>query len=156
MLELCRNTHSLLVNRLNDGCGGESVMAHSLLEKVMNYILPSTAEEDSDEADAKLQLVSSPTMSFFVAMPRNPEKTCEYADSLRGGMVLLVEYQDVDAASRQTMHDFLRGVCYVLGGQAQVVSSDVILYLPAEVDVSCLKAEAQASFRQVFPFDSVQ
>ncbi|MDU2065245.1 MAG: cell division protein SepF [Sporomusaceae bacterium] len=134
-------------------------MAPSLWDKVKQYIMPESLNESSEEREHRLRphslvLQESPQGKMIVLSPAILEQTCSYADWLQDGSALLINYAGLQQYERRTMHDFLQGVCYVLHGQAQIISDEVILYVPEGVAVSCEKALDRTSFHDLFAFNS--
>lgn len=122
-------------------------MVSSFFGRVKNYIM--TPIDDSFEIEELRVVQSSSKMKIVIITPQSLEKTCQYADSLQAGLTLMIEYSSVDKQSQQTMHDFLKGVCYVISGSCQVLSANVIMYMPASVEVTRNIAAATVPVRQV-------
>ena len=47
-----------------------------------------------------------------------------------------VNYEKIEAAEQRRICDFVNGVCYVLDGCAKRVTGQIVLYVPAGVDVA--------------------
>jgi cell division inhibitor SepF len=128
-------------------------MALGLMDKLANFLIPleeemvapekletSAAKEvpvQETERRPKLKVHSQPTGNFkvFVDLPTSFDDVQNYADNLKSNVAVIVNYQQVDAATQQRMGDFLNGVCYVLGGGVQRISEQVILYTYAAIEV---------------------
>ena len=127
-------------------------MAGSFLSRVMNYILKPL--DETFENDELRSIPGSSLMKVVIITPRSSEKTCQYADSLRAGTTLIIEYSSVDKQNQQTMHDFLDGVCYVISGSSKALSTSVIMYMPTYVEaISSNNVPETASSRPKFAFD---
>lgn len=128
-------------------------MALGLMDKLANFLIPleeemaapekmetSAAKEvpvQETERRPKLKVHSQPTgnLKVFVDLPTSFDDVQKYADNLKSNVAVIVNYQQVDAATQQRMSDFLNGVCYVLGGCVQRISEQVILYTYAAIEV---------------------
>lgn len=128
-------------------------MALGLMDKLANFLIPleeemaapekletSAAKEVpvlETERRPKLKVHSQPTGNFkvFVDLPTSFDDVQQYADNLKSNVAVIVNYQQVDAATQQRMSDFLNGVCYVLGGSVQRISEQVMLYTYAAIEV---------------------
>lgn len=129
-------------------------MALGLIDKLTNFLLPLeeepavtgktempvTAKETAvQEAERRPKLKvhsqQSGQLKLFVDMPTCFDDVQSYADCLKTNIAVVVNYQQVDAATQQRMSDFLNGVCYVLGGCVQRVSDRVVFYAYANVEV---------------------
>jgi len=107
-------------------------MAGSFLSRVMNYIIKPLDETFDNEALRSIP--GSSLMKVVIITPHSSEKTCQYADSLKAGTTLIIEYSLIDQQNQQTMHDFLEGVCYVISGSSKALSTSVIMYMPTCVE----------------------
>ena len=138
-------------------------MVGKLYNKMINFLMPAQEEQPSErpESDGKVlsfrskdrkirntelqsmdirpQLVhskaASSPMKIFVEEPVCFDDAQRYADSLRSGAVVFINYKKVNIVTQQRMSDFMNGVCYTLGGSVQQVSDDTALYACANVDV---------------------
>lgn len=128
-------------------------MALGLMDKLANFLIPleeemtapekletSAAKEaplQETERRPKLKVHSQSTGNFkvLVDLPTSFDDVQKYADNLKSNVAVIVNYQQVDAATQQRMSDFLNGVCYVLGGCVQRISEQVILYTFAAIEV---------------------
>jgi FtsZ-interacting cell division protein YlmF len=128
-------------------------MISSIWGRVVNYIM--TPIDDIFEPEELRSVHSSPKMKVMVITPDSSEKTCQYADSLQAGTTLIIEYSSVDKQIQQTMHNFLEGVCYVIKGNCQILSENVIMYMPTYVEVTRSVAASSVAARQVYPFDRI-
>lgn len=120
-------------------------MAVGLIDKITNFIMP--VEERADWQDmqsnarsraSRLRVHSTnyPDMKMAVVSPLKYEDVKAYADYLKAGSTLVVNFSQIDESVQQSMIDFLGGVCYVIGGSSERVSARVLVYAPASVTVS--------------------
>ena len=129
-------------------------MALGLIDKLTNFLIPLEEEAaapgksemsagtkemavQETERRPKLKVHSQQTgqLKVYVDLPTSFDDVQAYADYLKTNIAVVVNYQQVDAATQQRMSDFLNGVCYVLGGCVQRVSDQVILYAYANIEV---------------------
>ena len=61
----------------------------------------------------------------------------------------LVNYDNVDMDMQRRICDFMNGACYVLGGDARRISSNMVLYVPAGVNIgdACTDVSSMFSMR---------
>ena len=133
-------------------------MALGLIDKLANFLIPieeETAPPEKTEASAaketnqkemmiqeqerrpklKVHTQQPGNLKLYVDLPTSFDDVQMYADYLKSNIAVVINYQQVDAATQQRMSDFLNGVCYVLGGCVQRVSDRVILYAYANIEV---------------------
>lgn len=119
-------------------------MAVGLIDKLTNFIMPVEESIDSQEVQSsshtkpsRLRVHSnSPSdMKMAVVIPLKYEDVKVYADYLKAGITVLVNFSHVDDYIQQCMTDFLNGVCYVVGGSSEKVSAQILIYVPAAVSI---------------------
>lgn len=120
-------------------------MAVGLIDKLANFIMP--IEESAEPQDNNVVHVRSKSshlrvhanydeLKIVVISPLRYEDVRSCANQLKAGMAVLVNFQHVDDSTKQSMNDFLDGVCYVIGGLAEKISSDIKLYTPEGVGIN--------------------
>lgn len=67
--------------------------------------------------------------------PANFDRVTAIADDLKEGKAVVVNYERIEAEEQRRICDFVNGVCYVLDGCAKRISEQIVLYVPAGVDV---------------------
>lgn len=80
-------------------------------------------------------LVETPSLNMRIRTPRNFNDVQEYADALMNGDTLLISYVDLDEASSTRVADYLTGVCYTVGAKAELITPQLVLYVPNTVGV---------------------
>ncbi|HWR40562.1 MAG TPA: cell division protein SepF [Patescibacteria group bacterium] len=127
-------------------------MAAGLIEKLTNFFMPveeadyaedhGRAKESKDmlvdserRAGMRLHTVGVVPFKVFVHAPESFDDVKSYADYLRVGVVVIVNYQQVDILVQQKMSDFLNGVCYIMDGAVQRISEQVTVYVPTGATV---------------------
>ena len=128
-------------------------MAAGLIEKLTNFFMPleeaeptngslSRGKESRDlltdperRTGMRLHTVGAVSFKVFVHTPTSFDDVRSYADYLRVGVVVIINYQQVDVLIQQKMSDFLNGVCYVMDGAVQRISEQVTVYAPTGVAV---------------------
>lgn len=116
-------------------------MAHSLIDKITNFLMPVDEfqqPEESTPAGNKVEFtVHSPAeLKVLVKIPRQYQDALVCADRLKANHAVIVNLQLLDARLQQSVSDFLNGVCYVTGGSVEKVSDFILIYVPAKVEVS--------------------
>ena len=91
---------------------------------------------DADETEVRGPvLVETPVMNMRIRTPRNFNDVQEYADALMSGDTLLISYVDLDEAASTRVADYLTGVCYTVGAKAELITPQLVLYVPNTVGV---------------------
>ena len=80
-------------------------------------------------------LVADPVMNVRIRTPRNFNDVQYYADALMSGDSLLISYVDLDEAASTRVADYLTGVCYTVGAKAELITPQLVLYVPNTVGV---------------------
>lgn len=120
-------------------------MAVSLIDKLTNFIMPADDFTDSEEKQSsgrskpsRLRVHSNNTsdLKMAVVSPLKYEDVKAYADYLKAGISIVVNFSQIDDYNQQCMTDFLSGVCYILGGSNERVSAKVLIYVPASASIS--------------------
>ncbi|MBU2703428.1 FtsZ-interacting cell division protein YlmF [Sporomusaceae bacterium BoRhaA] len=125
-------------------------MVSSFFEQVMNYII-----SPADENENQLCVHHNATMKLLVISLNSLDQACRYADLLRSGVTLIVEYSAVDKQSQQTLNDFLNGVCYILQGSTQALGTDVMMYMPENVEAHRHISASTQPIRSSYPFERI-
>lgn len=81
-------------------------------------------------------LVKQEHMDIVVRTPRQFSDVHEYADALMSGATLMICFDAVDTVLRNRIFDYLNGVSYIIGACVTKVHNDMLLYAPANVDIS--------------------
>lgn len=126
-------------------------MALGLIDKLANFLIPVEEEAalegekpvtkeaiaPESERRPKLKVHSQQTESLkvFVDLPTSFDDVQQYANYIRSNTAVVVNYQQVDSVTQQRMSDFLNGVCYILGGSVQRISTHVVLYAYQNVEI---------------------
>ena len=129
-------------------------MAAGLIEKLTNIFMPLDEMDETQEhggrsreakelsgeqerraAGVHLHAVGATPFKVFVHSPLSFDDVKSYADYLRVGVVVIVNYQQVDVIVQQKMSDFLNGVCYIMDGAVQRISEQVTVYAPTGASV---------------------
>ncbi|WP_425057735.1 Cell division protein SepF [Sporomusa carbonis] len=127
-------------------------MALGLIDKLANFLIPVEEEvtmpekampvekdvaQYDNERRPKLKVHSqqAENLKVVVDLPTCFDDVQKYADYLKANTAVVVNYQQVDGATQQRMGDFLNGVCYIMGGSVQRISSQVVLYVYANIEV---------------------
>jgi cell division inhibitor SepF len=134
------------------------LMSGSLLDKLKNFIMPlqedqpprqenlfsldsarRKIQDSRPEFDVKPQLVvnnqAKMLVKIFVEEPAGIDDAPKYAERLKNGSVVLINYHQVDQVTKQRVSDFLSGVCYMLGGSVHMVSEQTAIYTCTDIDV---------------------
>lgn len=113
-------------------------MAVNFLDKLTNFLVPEDDNNDnlsSHENKPRLKVFSDAMLNMTVAIPLNFDDVDQYAEAIRKGKVLIVNMENIDIATRQRVFDYLNGVSYVLNIDVEKISKNMVVYVPAHVDV---------------------
>ena len=96
----------------------------------------SAEDEEHEEQYAGPRLVKTGHLNIMVRTPRSFTDVREYADSLMGGAAILVSFEAVDAALKNSIFDYLNGVSYIVSASVEYISDDLLMYAPSQVTVA--------------------
>jgi FtsZ-interacting cell division protein YlmF len=100
--------------------------------------LRSAARLFNDSYDTETRgpvLVEAPSINMRIRTPRDFKDVREYADALMGGDTLLISYVDLDEEASTRVADYLSGVCYTVGAKVELITPDLVLYVPSAIGV---------------------
>jgi cell division inhibitor SepF len=115
-------------------------MPSSLIDKFTNFFMP---EEEHMQQEAIVTSTKAPHLKLHapaefkmcVSLPCTRNDILACADSLKAKKIVIVNMGQVRDHLEQPMIDFLSGVCYVLGGSVQNISAEVLIFVPAGVEI---------------------
>lgn len=119
-------------------------MAIGLIDKLANFIMP--VEESAEPQESNVTHARGKSshlhvhdnhdeMRMIVIAPLRYEDVRSCANHLKAGMAVVINFQHVDEVTKQSMNDFLDGVCYVIGGVAEKISDDIKLCTPEDIHI---------------------
>lgn len=106
-------------------------------EEVTMAAAPNPAAEAALRRQ-NMRLVStnkSQEMRIQIYVPQNFDNVSEIADALKSKRSAIVNYERVDLPEQRRICDFLNGVCYVQDGEVRRITSTMVLYVPAGVEI---------------------
>ena len=91
----------------------------------------------------------SQELDINVYAPKAFDDVRAIADDIRSLKATVVNYDNVDMDMQRRICDFMNGACYVLGGDARRISSNMVLYVPAGVNIgdACTDLSSMFSMR---------
>ena len=91
----------------------------------------------------------SQELDINVYAPKAFDDVRAIADDIRSLKATVVNYDNVDMDTQRRICDFMNGACYVLGGDARRISSNMVLYVPAGVNIgdACTDVSSMFSMR---------
>lgn len=117
-------------------------MANGLIDKLTNFLMPMEETVMTEIAIAKerkahlrLQHVQS-AMKVYVGSPMKFDDVKVLADYLKIDTAVIVNFEFVDEQVQQRINDFLGGLCFVTGSATERVSENVLVYVPANVEIN--------------------
>lgn len=75
-----------------------------------------------------------PEMKVKIHIPNKFDHVSAIADHLKSNIAVVVNFEGMNPPEQRRVCDFVNGTCYVLGGSAKQVSSNIMLYVPRGVD----------------------
>lgn len=75
-------------------------------------------------------------MEVVVTTPQTLEDACEVCDDLKSKKTIVVNLEMVEHEMAQRISDFLCGSCYALDGSIQMVSDEIFIIGPVNVELS--------------------
>lgn len=79
---------------------------------------------------------SASNLELKIINPQGFNDAITVADYLISGCTVVLNLEQLDGEIIKRMLDFLRGVCYPLGGEVQPVSKNTYIITPSNIDVS--------------------
>ena len=91
----------------------------------------------TDEASVRpsLAVVKTPQLTMKIYAPTKfDDQVKQIADDLLKHNAVIVNFEGVSESDRQRIGDFIIGAVYTIDGQAEMVSSKIILYVPKGIE----------------------
>lgn len=122
-------------------------MAVGLIDKLTNFIMPleestetqetmSAGNAPSKSSHLRVHSNSPSDMKMAVVTPLKYEDVKGFADYLKAGISVIINFSYVDEQVQQCMTDFLNGVCYVIGGSSEKISAQIRVYVPNNIVIN--------------------
>ena len=122
-------------------------MALGLIDKITNVFM--TEEDDYkeyiEENKPKIERDTyKPVLTLHknafdlkvaVFYPKNFDQASVIANKLKSKQATIINYEFVDKQTQQRINDFINGVCYVVNGAVQVISDQIVLYVPDNTEI---------------------
>ena len=82
-----------------------------------------------------LAVVKTPKLTMKIYAPTKfDDQVKQIADDLLKHNAVIVNFEGVDELEQQRIGDFIIGAVYTIDGQAEVISSKIVLYVPKGID----------------------
>ncbi|HEY3425796.1 MAG TPA: cell division protein SepF [Negativicutes bacterium] len=118
-------------------------MAIGLIDKLTNFLMPVEDVEIQESvvnsrktAHLRVHSHAVADLKMLIASPYTYDAVQLYAEHLKANVAIVVNFENVAEEQHQSINDFLTGVCYVIGGSVERITDSVLLYSPAQVDIS--------------------
>lgn len=116
-------------------------MPSSLIDKFTNFFMP--VEENAEEEANVTSIAKAPHLTLHapaelkmcISLPCTRNDIFACADYLKSKRIVIINLTKAADNLEQSMIDFLSGVCYALGGNVQGISTEVLIFVPAGVEV---------------------
>ena len=100
------------------------------------YTTGSYQSQEKSRPQLTVHTTKKMALKVQIYAPNNFDQVTAIADDLKAGKACVVNYEKIEAAEQRRICDFVNGVCYVLDGCAKRVTGQIVLYVPAGVDVA--------------------
>ena len=126
-------------------------MALGLIDKLTNFLMPIeevadigreqvvselSAAQSRKTVNLRVHTQETAGLKVLIAAPTQYEDVTIYADNLKARVSVVVNFEHVDGDLQRAIVDFLNGVCYIIKGNVQRVSDEILMYVPENVDIS--------------------
>ena len=92
---------------------------------------------ETSEASVRpsLAVVKTPQLTMKIYSPKGfDDQVKQIADDLLKHNAVIVNFEGVDEMEQQRIGDFIIGAVYMIDGQAEMVSSKIVLYVPKGIE----------------------
>ena len=99
---------------------------------------------DTSEASVRpsLAVVKTPSLTMKIYAPTKfDDQVKQIADDLLKHNAVIVNFESVDEIEQQRIGDFIIGAVYMIDGQAEMVSSKIVLYVPKGIEYESAAAK---------------
>lgn len=79
------------------------------------------------------------SMKIVIHEPKNYEEAPKVVDDLKAKKVVVVNFEDLDQATKRQIFDFINGGLYAMEGKIQKVTTDIFIVAPKTVYIDGLK-----------------
>ncbi len=95
----------------------------------------------------KLTVHTSETaeLAVDIHIPSAFDQVRRIADDLLARKAAIVNYERVDSNEGRRISDFLNGVCYMLDGEARLISDNMALYVPKGINITSVTPKAKTA-----------
>lgn len=75
-------------------------------------------------------------MQVVISSPKSLEAASDICMNLKEKKTVIVNLEDADGETAQRISDFLCGACYALDGSIQLISNDILIVGPVNVNIT--------------------
>jgi len=105
--------------------------------KVRNIDTAKASYSRKGNAGSKIvNIHTNVQMEVVVTAPNNLEEAGEVCDYLKEKKTVIVNLENIEHEIAQRISDFLCGACYALDGSIQLISDDIFIIGPVNVDIT--------------------
>lgn len=90
------------------------------------------------------------SMKIIVHEPLSYEEAPEIVEDLKSRKVVVINFEQLDAALKRQIFDFINGALYALEGKIQKVTKDIFILATNNVEIGGLQDELKT--RAIFPW----
>ncbi|MBR1590477.1 MAG: cell division protein SepF [Acidaminococcaceae bacterium] len=100
-----------------------------------NSALKFFSNEEPVDTYAGPYIVRPGQLDILVRTPHSYEDAVSYADKLIEGSAIMLDFTEVDKATRIRIFDYMCGVSYIVNAKISKVSESILMYAPSNVSV---------------------
>ena len=100
-----------------------------------NSALKLFSHEETVDSYTGPYVVHPGQLDILVRTPHSYEDAVGYADKLINGCALMLDFTEVDKATRIRIFDYMCGVSYIVNARISKVSESILMYAPEHVSV---------------------
>lgn len=124
------------INRIIDPAEDDDEIENEKYDEPLNPTNPQpTSSENQNKKNIKNQKIQ---MNFgkgdlnvhLVKDIKYPKSATEAVDKIKNNMIVVFNFEDTDQDISQKTIDFISGAAYAIGGDVQMITEYVVLFLP--------------------------
>ncbi len=104
--------------------------------KVRNIESAKSYSKRNGNSSKVVSMHANVQMEVVVTAPENLEEAGEICDYFKEKKTVIVNLESIEHETAQRISDFLCGACYALDGSIQLISDDIFIIGPVNVDIT--------------------
>lgn len=101
----------------------------------------SFSSADGQKQAASISSLNQPQFKMVVYMPKKFDDVQSIAACLMDKSGVLIYFENIEGSLKCRIVDYMNGVSYALGAQAEKLSDNIVMYVPenAEIEIASFK-----------------